>query len=118
MKKLSKIVPRPVVDTNLPPLLDVPADAGRKNRKWLAAVGSLESCVLCGTYGIQVAHRNEGRGKGQKSADHLTAALCPTCHHEIDNGHHLLLDERRAEMDRAIVLTLDRLVKAGKVGLL
>lgn len=29
-----------------------------KNRKWLVAVGSLETCVLCGAYGVQVAHRN------------------------------------------------------------
>ena len=35
-----------------------------------------------------------------------------------DNGHNLNRDERRAQMDRAIVLTLDRLVTSGKVGLL
>jgi hypothetical protein len=43
--------------------------------------------------------------------------LCPACHDAIDNGNKLSRDERRAQMDRAIVLTLDRLVKAGKVGL-
>ncbi|MCG9052366.1 DUF1364 domain-containing protein [Laribacter hongkongensis] len=64
---------------------------------------------------MQVAHRNEGKGMGMKSSDHMTAALCPTCHHEIDNGKGLPRDERRARMDRAIVLTHDRLVKAGKV---
>lgn len=113
--KLSKIVPRRVTETNLPPLPELPQSINHKNRGWLAAVGGLDTCVLCGAWGIQVAHRNEGRGKSQKSADHLTAALCPTCHHAIDNGHHLSRDERRAQMDRAIVLTLDRLVKAGKV---
>lgn len=115
MSNQSKIVPRAVIETNLPPLPDLPEEIGRKNRQWLAAVGSLETCVLCGAWGIQVAHRNEGRGRGQKSPDHLTAALCPTCHHEIDNGHRLSSEERRSQMDRAIVLTLDRLVKAGKV---
>ncbi|MCG8994218.1 hypothetical protein [Laribacter hongkongensis] len=86
-----------------------------KDRKWLAAVGSLDTCVLCGAYGVQVAHRNEGKGMGMKAGDHMTAALCPACHHEIDNGKDLPLSERRARMDRAIVLTHDRLVKAGKV---
>lgn len=52
---------------------------------------------------------------GMKAGDHMTAALCPACHHEIDNGKDLPLSERRARMDRAIVLTHDRLVKAGKV---
>ena len=86
-----------------------------KNRKWLAAVGSLETCVLCGAYGVQVAHRNEGKGMGMKVGDHMTAALCPACHHEIDNGKHLNRDERRARMDRAIVLTLGELVRRGLV---
>ncbi|MCG8990859.1 hypothetical protein LH427_03910 [Laribacter hongkongensis] len=86
-----------------------------KNRKWLAAVGSLEICVLCGAYGVQVAHRNEGKGMGMKAGDHMTAALCPACHHEIDNGKDLPLSERRARMDRAIVLTLGELVRRGLV---
>jgi hypothetical protein len=86
-------------------------------RKWFAAVASLETCSLCGQHGVQVAHRNEGRGLGQKSAAHMTAALCPACHHDIDNGHHLLQTERRARMDRAIVITHDRLIRVGKVRL-
>lgn len=88
-----------------------------KNPQWLAAVGSLETCVLCGRHGIQVSHRNEGKGMGLKNPDHLTASLCVDCHDAIDNGPDLSRDERRALMDRAIVLTLDRLVKTGKVGL-
>jgi hypothetical protein len=87
------------------------------DRRWFEAVASLETCSLCGQYGVQVAHRNESRGLGQKSAAHMTAALCPACHHEIDNGPHLLQSERRARMDHAIVITHDRLVRAGKVRL-
>lgn len=83
--------------------------------KWLDAVRSLPFCVLCGAHGVQAAHRNEGKGMGRKVADHLTAALCPACHHEIDNGRDLERAERRARMDRAIVLTLDALVRAGHV---
>lgn len=87
------------------------------DRKWFAAVASLETCSLCGKWGVQVAHRNEGRGMGKKSAAHMTAALCPEDHHEIDNGKHLSQDERRSRMDRAIVITHDRLIRAGKLKL-
>ncbi|WP_417329187.1 hypothetical protein [Halomonas cupida] len=86
-----------------------------RSRQWLANVHQLDQCVLCGAWGIQAAHRNEGRGMGQKASDCLCAALCPTCHHEIDNGKHLTKDERRARMDRAIVLTIDQLARRGLV---
>ena len=88
-----------------------------KDKAWFAAVAGLEYCRLCGAFGVQVAHRNEGRGLSQKSAAHLTAALCPSCHHEIDNGRTLDRSERRARMDRAIVLTHDALIRAGKLKL-
>jgi hypothetical protein len=81
--------------------------------KWFAAVATIEHCVLCGTYGIQVAHSNQDRGKSQKADAWLTAALCPTCHHEIDNGKVLSQLERRGMMDRAIVLTFSKLVESG-----
>jgi len=84
-------------------------------RRWFSAVAELETCSLCGRYGIQVAHRNAGRGMGQKSPPWQTAALCPDCHFAIDNGRGLSQDERRALMDRAIVLTHSRLVDAGKL---
>jgi hypothetical protein len=64
---------------------------------------------------VQVAHSNRDRGMGQKSAAHMTAALCPECHHAIDNGKDLSRDERRAQMDRAIVLTHSRLIDAGQL---
>ena len=82
-----------------------------RSKKWLAAVGQIECCVLCGAYGVQVAHRNEGKGMGQKCDDALTAAICQECHHEIDNGRQLNRDQRRARMDKAIVLTLRELVR-------
>lgn len=80
-----------------------------RSKTWLRAVASLDECVLCGTAGVQAAHRNEGKGIGQKTDDCLTAALCVSCHHEIDNGNNLDRDERRGRMDRAIVLTLQQL---------
>lgn len=84
-------------------------------RRWYEAVASLEYCVLCRGYGVQVAHSNEDRGKGQKSNPWNTAALCPSCHHEIDNGRSLALEHRRASMDRAIKRTHDQLIRAGKL---
>lgn len=74
-----------------------------RSEKWLRAVASLD-CVLCQTEGTQAAHRNEGKGMGVKVDDCLTAAICPECHREIDQGKSYTRDQRRAEMDRAIVL--------------
>ena len=87
-----------------------------RSRAWLSAVHELESCVLCGAWGIQAAHSNQDRGMGQKSSDCLVAALCEPCHGEIDNGRDLSKSERRARMDRAIVLTIDQLARRGLIG--
>lgn len=89
-----------------------------RDPKWLQAVVSLEACVLCGKYGVQAAHRNVGKGMGMKTSDCLTAALCPACHDEIDNGPNMTKAERRAQLNEAVVRTFERLVCAGKVGVL
>ncbi len=86
-----------------------------RSKKWLAAVGSIDQCVLCGAWGTQVAHRNEGKGTGIKVDDSLTAAICIPCHQEIDNGKNLSREERRQLMNRAIVLTLMELSRRGLV---
>lgn len=86
-----------------------------RNKKWLAAVGQIDKCVLCGRWGVQVAHRNEGKGMGLKVDDSLTAALCPDCHANIDNGNGMSREERRAAMDRAIVLTIQQLTRNGRL---
>ncbi|EDE2591550.1 hypothetical protein RH756_004365 [Salmonella enterica] len=86
-----------------------------RSKKWLAAVGQIEQCVLCGRWGTQVAHMNEGKGMGLKTDDCATAAICQEYHHEIDNGSHLSREERRCLMNRAIVLTVIKLVRMGKV---
>lgn len=85
---------------------------------WLQAVREIEFCVQCGRQGVQAAHRNEGKAMSSKVDDCLTAALCPPCHSDIDQGRHMSRDERRATLDRAIVLTLRELVRTGRVGLL
>jgi len=95
--------------------MSLPKNNPVRSAKWLQAVRELECCVLCGAYGVQAAHRNEGKGAGMKTSDHLTAALCPPCHSAIDQGKTMTREERRAAIDRAIVLTVDALVKAGKL---
>ncbi|KAB7673664.1 hypothetical protein [Plesiomonas shigelloides] len=86
-----------------------------RSSRWLAAVRSLECCVLCGRYGVQAAHRNEGKGMAHKVDDCLTAALCPDCHREIDNGHGLTREERRQKMDTAIIETIAQLARRGLI---
>lgn len=86
-----------------------------RSEKWLAAVRSLECCVRCGRHGVQAAHRNQGKGMALKQHDAACAALCPECHTELDSGKTLNRDEKRAEMDRCIVLTVIALAASGKV---
>ena len=88
-----------------------------EDRRWFQAVAEIGVCQLCGAHGVQVAHRNEGKGTGTKTAAHMTAALCPTCHFSIDNGKHMERSERRAMMDLAIVRTHDALIRSGRLRL-
>jgi len=84
-------------------------------KRWFEAVASLESCVLCKRYGVQVSHSNMFRGKSQKADAHNCAALCPQCHHAIDSGRDLSQLERRELHNRAIVLTHDALIRRGRL---
>lgn len=86
-----------------------------RSRKWLAAVRKIETCVICGAYGVQAAHRNFGKGTGMKTDDCLTAAICEPCHREIDNGKDLTREERRALLDKAICDTLAQLARMGLI---
>lgn len=88
-----------------------------RSTKWLRAVAELD-CVICDRAGpSQAAHRNEGKGMGMKTDDALTAALCPSCHADIDQGKELSREERRNMMNWAIVETIQRLARAGKLTL-
>lgn len=84
-------------------------------RRWRDAVHEIETCVLCGRFGVQWSHSNMFRGKSEKSAPHNTAAICPSCHHDIDNGRDLSQLERRELHHRAIVLTHDALIRSGRL---
>lgn len=85
------------------------------DRRWFAAVAELETCALCGVHGVQVAHRDFGKGMGQKTKCYETAPLCPECHRELTDGLAYDRAEKRALIDRAIVNTHSRLIDAGKL---
>lgn len=88
--------------------------SARKQKAWLAAVGSIDHCVLCGSnHMLQVAHNNEHRGWSQKAPDYETARLCGECHYAIDDGNELSKHERKALMGRAIVRTHTLLINRG-----
>jgi hypothetical protein len=87
-----------------------------RSASWLDAVRSIECCVRCGRHGTEAAHRDFGKGGSMKTDDVATAAICPICHTELGNGRDMPREQRRAEMDKAIVDTLIFLARAGKVG--
>lgn len=64
-----------------------------RNKKLLEAVRDAP-CMRCGIQNgtIVAAHSNQqrdGKGMGIKAHDYRIAALCHTCHHEIDQGSKL-----------------------------
>lgn len=99
----------------LPMAQPVLKDNRHESEPWRRAVAALP-CVLCQREGeTQAAHRNEGKGMGLKTDDALTAALCQTCHSEIDQGKTMTRDERRQRLDVAILLTIRALARTGKL---
>ena len=93
----------------------IPKQNYYRSREWLAAVRKLDYCVRCGRYGVQAAHYNEGKGMGMKQHDCLTAALCPDCHTEIDNGKTMTRDDRRDTMRDAVLATVVEMAKSGLI---
>ena len=84
-----------------------------RSSQWLAAVHKIENCVICGAYGVQAAHINEGKGMGQKTDDCLCAAICPECHAGLDNGTQYTRDERREILRKAVLDTVAQLARLG-----
>lgn len=85
-----------------------------RNQKLLEAVRELP-CSNCGAQDgtVVAAHRNEGKGMGIKVSDSLVAALCYSCHAELDQGRSMTREERRSMWDRAAVKTYQRLIETG-----
>lgn len=87
-----------------------------RSKSHLKNVASL-ACQHCGAEGqTQAAHSNwakHGKGRGIKASDEFTAALCYTCHAELDQGMCLTKEERQAMWDKAYEKTLLALAKQG-----
>jgi hypothetical protein len=85
-----------------------------RSRAHLMAVSALD-CQLCGKGGpSQAAHSNQaihGKGRSIKASDEYTAALCQSCHTEIDSGHHLTGEQRAQLWDLAYQRTCAALGK-------
>ena len=87
-----------------------------RSKKLLKLVASLD-CQHCGsTNMVQAAHTNWGGGKGKsiKASDEYTAALCQTCHFEVDQGKSLSKHARQQIWERAHQRTVDALTSTGQ----
>lgn len=75
----------------------------------------------CGKYNdgtIVGAHSNslrDGKGKGIKAHDFRVAALCFTCHAELDQGSKMSREERREMWEEAHRKTIGWLFESGRV---
>ena len=84
-----------------------------RNAKLLVACRQLP-CQLCeiedGT--VVAAHSNQladGKGKGIKASDYRVAALCFSCHMDLDQGNKLRKDQRRVFWELAHRRTIGEL---------
>jgi hypothetical protein len=85
-------------------------------KKLLKLVASLD-CQLCGSgVCVQAAHTNWGGGKGKsiKASDEYTAALCQSCHYDIDQGAKWSKAERQQAWSVAHYKTVQTLTDNGQ----
>jgi hypothetical protein len=71
-----------------------------------------QNCYIEGQ--TQAAHSNQaihGKGRGIKASDEFTAALCQTCHTELDSGARLNKEQRRDLWLMAYQRTVNRLIE-------
>ena len=86
-----------------------------RNKKLLELLRQLpfQNCgIENGT--IVACHSNQskhGKGMGIKAPDSLVAALCSTCHYELDNGRKLSKEERVHLWDQAYIKTMQYLIE-------
>jgi hypothetical protein len=88
-----------------------------RSKKHLMNVADLpcQNCYIEGQ--TQAAHSNwaeHGKGRGIKASDEYTAALCQTCHAELDSGAGLNKEQRRDLWQIAYQKTVNKL-KAGNL---
>lgn len=90
-----------------------------RSPKLLAAVRTLP-CAHCGLPGpSEASHSNsltDGKGMGIKAHDHRIAALCHTCHVDLDQGSRMDKQQRREFFNEAHRRTIGWLFDLGKIG--
>lgn len=87
-----------------------------RSQKLLKLVASLE-CQSCGSgHMVQAAHTNwgDGKGRGIKADDNKVAALCLTCHYEVDQGKNLTKEQRQDLWTKAHRRTVQALIDQGR----
>jgi hypothetical protein len=89
-----------------------------RSRTHLMNVASLpcQNCYIEGQ--TQAAHSNwvdlGGKARGLKASDEYTAALCQSCHQQIDSGAKLTKEQRRELWTMAWQKTMNRLKSSGQ----
>lgn len=88
-----------------------------RNKKLLEIVRG-SPCQICGIQNgtVVAAHSNQlrdGKGRGIKAADYRIAALCYTCHSEIDQGSRMSKQERLNAWEEAHRATVGWLFELG-----
>ena len=76
-----------------------------RNKKLLEIVRQ-SPCQHCGVENgtVVAAHSNQlrdGKGRGLRAHDYRIAALCFTCHSDLDQGSSMTKDERREMWEEA-----------------
>lgn len=90
-----------------------------RSKKLLEACRQLP-CQLCQTEDgtVIAAHSNQlmdGKGKGIKASDYRIAALCFTCHMDIDQGNKLSKEQRREFWEISHRKTIGELFERGLI---
>jgi len=88
-----------------------------RSKKLLKLVACLD-CQICGSgLMVQAAHSNmaqHGKGRGIKASDEYTAALCMSCHYDIDQGTKWSKAERQLAWTVAHYKTVQTLTDSGQ----
>jgi hypothetical protein len=92
-----------------------------RNRKLLDAARELP-CQHCGVSDgtVVAAHSNQlrdGKGRGLKAHDYRIAALCFTCHAELDQGSKMTKQERIEMWEEAHRKTIGLFFENGVISL-
>lgn len=92
-----------------------------RNKALLEAVRE-SPCQICGVQDgtVVAAHSNQqrdGKGMGIKAHDYRIAALCYTCHADIDQGKTLSKQQKFEAWDTAHLRTIGWLFETGRITL-